>query len=202
MKRPSCLLVVGLAGLLAVTACAPAATSFASAPGRAPRMLLAEATPAPAGTDAPAAASAAPSTPAAPPPSAAPASASSSSDPPETTEERHARLDRRTWGWALGSVGAASAVIALGTSIVMLKDNGDRNANCNAAHVCNANGITANQAINDLGGWNLAAYIVAGVGLGAGAYLLLTNPADKRRTTEVGVAPNGSGGSLLLQGSF
>jgi hypothetical protein len=117
----------------------------------------------------------------------------------------HDREDRqlgRTWGWAAVSIGSAAGVLAIGTSILMLEDNSTRNSNCNAQKVCNSNGITANAQITDLGPWNTGLWVAGIAGLGIGAYLLITHPTDRASGVQVGVAPNGSGGSFQLRGSF
>jgi len=84
----------------------------------------------------------------------------------------------------------------------MLEDNSTRNSNCNAQKVCNASGVTANGQLNDLAPWNTGLWVVGVLGLGIGAYLLLTHPTDRATGTQVGVAPNGSGASFELRSSF
>jgi len=143
----------------------------------APHVILAEAAPAPA----------------TPPPNQ-PASA-------ETPDQRHSRHAGRRLGWISIGVGTAGGLIALGTSILMLEDNSTRNSNC-TNKACNTAGFTANGQLSDLGPWNLGAWVVAAAGLGAGAYLLLTNPSDSSQQTQVGVGPTGSGTGLLLRSSF
>jgi hypothetical protein len=190
MTRPSCFVLVSvLVGLLASSACAPAVAPAASP---SPRLMLAEA--APASTDAPSSA-----TPPPPPGPLAPASASGKS---ETYEDRDARQLGRTWGWTAVGIGASSLAIALGTSVLMLEDASTRSSNCNAQKVCNANGITANDQLTDLGPWNAALWAVGVVGVGIGAYLLIVNPTDRAMGTQVGIAPNGSGASFQLRSSF
>ncbi len=102
----------------------------------------------------------------------------------------------------MGGVGAPAGLVAIGTSIAMLVDNSTRNSNCSAAKVCSAAGFTANSDLATLGGWNAAAWGVAAVGLGLGAYLVLTHHADRATDTQVGVAPNGSGANFTLRTSF
>ncbi|MGA7119766.1 MAG: hypothetical protein WBY94_06695 [Polyangiaceae bacterium] len=135
-------------------------------------------------------------------PAPAPAEATSSTDR-ETPDERAARRSGRTWGWiVLGGVGAPAGLVAIGTSVAMLIDNSTRNSNCNAAKVCSPTGFTANSDLATLSGWNAAAWGLAAVGLGLGAYLVLTHHADRATETQVGVAPNGSGASFTLRTSF
>jgi len=201
MKRCGCLLLVGL---LSSSACTPAVVPAREPSyGPAQRLTLADAVPAPpapadsASSQQPASAGASDA--------ATPLQAPASSDP---SRERYTYADRdqrqlaRAWGWALGSIGAGAGLLAIGTSILMLEDNSTRNSNCNAQKVCNTSGLTANTQLADLGGWNMAFWIIGAAGLGAGAYLLLTNPSDEVKSTQVGVVSNGSGANLQLRGSF
>jgi hypothetical protein len=143
----------------------------------APHVMLAEAAPAPA----------------------TPAPGQPSSN--ETTDERHSRHAARRLGWISIGIGTAGGLLAFGTSILMLEDNSTRNSNC-TNKACTTAGFTANGQLSDLGPWNLGAWVVAAAGLGAGAYLLLTNPSDSSQQTQVGVGPTGSGTGLLLRSTF
>jgi hypothetical protein len=154
-------------------ACAP----YAAPPSMpAPHVILAEATPA-----------------AATPPA--------STDKGETADERHSRHGARRLGWIFVGAGAVAGVVALGTSYYMLTDKSTRDSDCSGM-VCSTAGLTANGQLRDLGPWNMAAWVIAAAGLGAGAFLLLTNPADSSQQTAVGVTPNGSGAGLTLRRSF
>jgi hypothetical protein len=104
----------------------------------------------------------------------------------------------RTIGWFSLTLGLASATVAVGTSIMMLSDLSTRNSDCNAAKMCSASGVNANNQISQLAGWNTATYVVAAAGIGIGAFLLLTNPKHGETETAVGVTPNG----VLLRGTF
>jgi hypothetical protein len=185
MTRLSCLV---LAGVLASTACAPAVVPAASP---SPRLLLAQATPAPVAPDY-----------GAPPPVEPPQPEPPASKKAETPQEREDRQLGRTWGWTAVSIGTFAGVLAIGTSILMLEDNSTRNSNCNGQKVCNAAGLTANGQLNDLGPWNAGLWVIGVAGLGIGAYLLVTHPTDRAMGTQIGVAPNGSGASFELRSSF
>jgi hypothetical protein len=109
-------------------------------------------------------------------------------------------------GQALGlvslSIGAGAGVVAVATSLLMLHDKDVRDAGCNAQKVCTADGYSANQTLANLGGWNAGAYAVAGVGLVAGAVLVIAFPGERTRSTAVVVAPNGAGAGLALRSTF
>lgn len=120
----------------------------------------------------------------------------------ETYDERDNRQMARMWGWMSIGVGGGAALIALGTSIWMLHDKSVRDDNCDASKVCTSSGLAANNEMGQLVGWNIGAYAVAAVGLGVGAFLILTNPSDKEMGTQVGVGPTGSGTGFVLRSSF
>lgn len=163
--------------VLAATGCAASPASPAVAPPStpAPHPIVAEATPAP--------------------PAAEPG-------PREEPKNEHAtRQMNRALGWVVLSVGVEGAILATVTSFMMLHENSVRSDHC-VNKVCSPDGIVANGTLGNLEGWNAAAWGVAAVGLGAGVFLLLTNPSDKSLHAEVGVARTGSGSGMLLRGSF
>lgn len=183
---------------LALQACA-------AQPSPPPRLVLAEAVPASAATTNAAGAAGAASAPSTEPtaqtnaePSYAPSSGQSSSSPP-------ARGMGRTWGFITLAVGAEAAAVAIVSSFLVLREDVIRGNGCNAQNVCSHAALDANTKIDGLLGWNTAAWVAAAVGLSAGAYLVITNPADAPyapRTTAIGVGPNGSGVGLNMQGTF
>jgi hypothetical protein len=120
----------------------------------------------------------------------------------ETQDERDARQGRRMAGWISLGIGGSAALIALGTSIVMLRDKSNRDSGCDANKVCTAAGFTANNELGQLVGWNIGAFAVAAVGLGVGAFLILTNPSDREMGTQVGIAPTGSGTGFVFRSTF
>jgi hypothetical protein len=120
----------------------------------------------------------------------APSSASSSS------------RSAHTYGWVSVGVGAEGAVAALVTSVMILHDKSVRDANCGTEKICSAAGLDANQDIGLLEGWNTGAWIVAAAGLGIGAYLILTEPADGGKRTALAIGAIGSGTGLGLRSSF
>jgi hypothetical protein len=108
----------------------------------------------------------------------------------------------RTYGWVGVGVGAEAAVAALVTSVIILHDKSVRDANCSTEKICSQAALDANQDIGLLEGWNAGAWIVAAAGLGIGAYLILTEPADGGQRTAVAIGPIGSGTGLALRSSF
>ena len=162
---------------LAAMGCAasPASRAVATPSAPAPHPIVAEATPAP------------------------PAGEQGPREEPKN--EHAARQTRRALGWVVLSVGIEGAILATVTSFMMLHENSVRNDDC-VNKVCSPNGIVANGTIGNLEGWNATAWGVAAVGVGAGVFLLLTNPSDKSLHAQVGVAPTGSGSGMVLRGAF
>jgi hypothetical protein len=133
----------------------------------------------------------------------------------EARERRDARSghrNARTWGYVSLALGATAGLVAIGTSVVMLEALGERNRDCNASKVCSSDGLSANTLLSKSEGWNTGSWIVTAVGLGVGAFLLITNPAESeatpsetpaaKPTAAIGVAPLGSGVGLSAVGSF
>jgi hypothetical protein len=119
----------------------------------------------------------------------------------ESQDDRSSRQMSRVWGWVALSVGADGAILAAVTSFMMLHQNSVRSEDC-VNKVCSPDGIAANGKLGDLAGWNAMGWGLAVVGVGTGAFLLLTNPTDKALGTQVGIGPTATGSGLLLRGSF
>jgi hypothetical protein len=185
-------IVAAALGALLVSGCAastsrPVAASPSPGTARAPHPILADATP----IDAPPADVG----------DSKPARTDESSVANKPESEHHARQMNRVWGWAALSVGIDGAILATVTSFMMLHQNSVRSADC-VDKACSADGIAANGKLHDLAGWNALGWGVGVVGVGVGAFLLLTNPTDRSLGTQVGVGATGSGSGLLMRGSF
>jgi hypothetical protein len=169
--------LVAALGALAVAGCAASSPPHAVVPppgqGTAPHPIVAEATPAVGET----------------------------SPEPEPKSEHESRQVNRALGWVVLSVGADAAVLAAVTSFMMLHQNSLRGDEC-VNKVCSPEGVSANSKLGDLAGWNAVAWGVAAVGVGAGAFLVLTNPSDRTLGTQIGIGPTATGSGLLLRGDF
>jgi hypothetical protein len=138
-----------------------------------------------------------PTTPPPPPPADAPPASQSIPN-----DARGSAVMPRTIGWFSIGIGATAALVAIGTSIMMLNQLSIRNSDCNAQKLCSADGLTANSQLQGLGGWNTGAYVVAAVGLALGAYLVITNPAKSKDEMAIGVSPTNSGAAFSLRSTF
>lgn len=121
--------------------------------------------------------------------------------------DRRAHQRGRTWGYVSIAMGSIGALLAVGTSILMIDELDQRNKGCNSDKVCTADGISANTSLSQLAPWNVGSWIVTVGSFAAGAYLLVANPPDDRskdsaRITGVGVTALGSGAGLSARGSF
>jgi hypothetical protein len=108
----------------------------------------------------------------------------------------------RALGWVSLSIGAEAAVVAGVTSFVLLHEKAIRDDSCDAQRVCSQHGLDANATIASIVPWNTAAWVVAAVGIGAGAFLLFTNRSDTGRRTMITVSPAAAGVAVRLWSSF
>jgi hypothetical protein len=117
------------------------------------------------------------------------------------------------------AVGGAAGVVALGTGYVMLHDRSVRSSGCPTQGTCTQEAVDANSQLRSIQDWNTGAWVLTAVGIGVGAFLVITHPprehdkhepqppadkgpagppAEQPGTTAIGVTPNG----LTLRGSF
>jgi hypothetical protein len=134
---------------------------------------------------------------AAPPQDATAASGLESSSPPASSNHT-----ARNLGWVGIGIGADAAVVAIGTSLMMLHDKSVRDGSCNAEKVCSPSGFDANGDIASLATWNTGAWIVAALGLGIGGVLVLSDHAGSSQRAAITVHAVGSGAGLGVESSF
>lgn len=111
-------------------------------------------------------------------------------------DARSSSSSARTAGWVLVGVGVQAGVIGAGTGVLMLDANATRDDACDANKVCSQEGIDANARLRNLAPWNAGAFVVSGLALAGGLFLVLTNP---RQRTTVGIAPGPSGAALRAE---
>ena len=107
----------------------------------------------------------------------------------------------RTLAWASVSVGAVAAIVAIGTSELLLYQKGVRDDNCDAQKVCTPRGLAASETIHTLVPWNTGSWIAAAVGLGAGVGLWFASRGDRQQTA-IGVSPSPSGLAIGVRSTF
>ena len=100
-----------------------------------------------------------------------------------------------------GGVGIAGAVVGGVAGVMTLQKKSIANDECDdALKICSAEGKDANDAGRTLGAISTVGFVVGALGLGAGAYFLLTDPGGKE--TALGVHPGAGGGFVSVRRSW
>ena len=113
-----------------------------------------------------------------------------------------AAFSRRAIGFAAGVVGVVGLVTAGVTGGLLLSKRSTVRSECDAAKACSASGTAAADTGKTLVPINTAAWIVGFVGIGAGAYLVLSGDRGAGPKTVVAAAPDAHGGSIVAAGRF
>jgi hypothetical protein len=106
---------------------------------------------------------------------------------------------KRTLGWVSLGIGGAGLVLAGVSGLVLLGEKSTVDSGCHGKTACNADALAAISANKTWLPVNTAAWIVGAVGVGAGAFLLLTSK-DGQPTARVGamLVPGGGGASAQV----
>ena len=107
---------------------------------------------------------------------------------------------RRTAGWVVGGVGLAGLTVSLVTGMMVLDKKSTVDDEC-TDDVCSSTGDEAASSGRTLSTVSTAAFVVGAVGLGVGAYLLLSAPSGTA-TARVGVRTRAAIPELVLEGTF
>ena len=105
-------------------------------------------------------------------------------------------------GYWVGGVGAASLVVGLGTGAAVFAKKGTIGDHCDAAKVCDQEGLDAASSAHTLATVSTVATVVGVAGLGVGAYLLLARPAAGQPTASLHLAPLAGGAALGFRREF
>jgi hypothetical protein len=122
--------------------------------------------------------------------------APTSSGPPSDAQPSLPFPDRRLYGWIAGGVGIAGVGIGLTTGILALGKKSTVDDGCNdRTRVCSAEAHDAASEGRTLAVVSTVSWVVGVVGLGTGAYFILTsNPKSGTRTSMApDVLPGGGG---------
>jgi len=95
---------------------------------------------------------------------------------------------KRTWGWALAGVGALGVATGTVTGLMVLGEKRKVDDNCDAEKRCNSSGMNAVDRGRTLGTVSGAGFIVGGLALAGGTFLLLSSK-EKQPSTALGVGP-------------
>jgi len=104
-------------------------------------------------------------------------------------------------GWVLGGVGVAGVATAVVSGLLILNAKKTIDANCGADKLCNQQGLDAVSSGKSLLVVNTAGWIVGGLGLGFGAYFILSTPTAQT-TTALAPRVGSDGASLSYVGTF
>ncbi len=107
----------------------------------------------------------------------------------------------RTLGFVLGGVGVAGLGAGAVTGLMVLGKKSTLDASCDARKVCSQAGVDAAQSGRTLEIVSTVGWIVGAVGLGAGAYFVLTSGTGEARTV-AGIAPIPAGAQLSVTRNF
>lgn len=117
--------------------------------------------------------------------------------PPAPAPERGSA----TLGYAIGGLGVVGLGVGALTGILAIGKNGDSKDLCPADGRCaDQAGVAANDSAKTLGTVSTIAFIAGGVGVAAGAFLVLTAGPKSRPSAKVSVAP--ALGGLVVGGAF
>jgi tetratricopeptide (TPR) repeat protein len=118
------------------------------------------------------------------------------SDPGPTPEPPAS--SNKTLAYVLGGVGIAGVVVGGVAGVMTLQKKSIADDNCDdALKICTAEGKDANDAGRTLGTISTVGFVVGALGLGAGAYFLLTDEGGKE--TALGVHPGAGGGFVSVR---
>jgi hypothetical protein len=126
-------------------------------------------------------------------PAAETATVPSEPAPDRTPHEGH---DTRTIGWIAGGVGVAGLAVGLTTGIMALGKKSITDQQCNdRLRVCTAEGRDAASSGRTLAIVSTVGWIVGALGVGAGAYFILTSSPKSHNETALvtDVVPGGAG---------
>jgi hypothetical protein len=109
---------------------------------------------------------------------------------------------RRPIGYVVGGVGLASLVGAGITGVILMGDKSTVKDHCPAKDQCDATGLDASKSGKTLVPVNAVMWGVGLVGVGLGAYLVISGGASNEPSTSVGAASIPGGGELRLSRHF
>jgi hypothetical protein len=104
----------------------------------------------------------------------------------------------RTAGWVVGGIGVVGLGVGVVAGVLTLDRKSTVDANCNADKRCNQAGYDAAQSGKTLGMITTAGLVAGAIGVGVGAYLLLS----PERSTAVVAEVSPSGPSFALRRSW
>jgi len=109
---------------------------------------------------------------------------------------------QRTMGYVLGGVGVAGLVVGTVAGVMVLDRKSTVDDNCNASKVCNQEGLDAAESGRTLGVVTTTGLVVGALGIGIGAYLILSSPKEQGPHTALVTSGEPHGARLTLVHAF
>lgn len=107
--------------------------------------------------------------------------------------------DHRTLGYVIGGVGVAGLAVGAITGAMVLGKKSVVDNNCDAAKRCNQTGYDAANSGRTLGIASTTGFIVGGLGLAAGAWLVLSSHPGEHTALIPSAGPTGAGLTVIRQ---
>jgi hypothetical protein len=123
-------------------------------------------------------------------------------DPAPPVESGGSPTWPRTLGWVLAGAGVAGLGTAAVTGVMLLDYKKTVEADCPNRSCSTQEGLDAASTARTLTTVNTTAWIAGGVGLGLGAYLLVSTGPSDRRTTAIAPSVSRDGFSVWCRGTF
>jgi hypothetical protein len=120
------------------------------------------------------------------------------SPPAAPRDETPGPSDTRPLGYALGGVGVAGLLTGTIAGIVALNHKSTRDDHCNADKICDQTGVDANDAYGTMATVSNIGWAVGLLGLGAGAYFVLTSDARDGSETAVRTSMGPAGSTVTM----
>jgi hypothetical protein len=108
----------------------------------------------------------------------------------DVTADTSSGSGKRTIGWVLGGVGVAGLAVGAVTGVMVLDKKSTVDDNCDADKRCNAEGADAADSGKTLGTISGVSFIVGGVALAAGAWLVLSSDGEERPQSALRIGPS------------
>lgn len=96
---------------------------------------------------------------------------------------------KRTLGFVLGGIGVAGLAVGAVTGVMVLDKKSTVDENCDSSKRCNAEGADAAESGKTLGTVSGVSFVIGGVALAAGTWLVLSSDGNERPQTALGVGP-------------
>ena len=105
-------------------------------------------------------------------------------------------------GYWIGGAGAVSLAVGLGAGAMVFSKKSTQNDHCDAAKVCDQEGLDAASSARTFATVSTVASVVGLAGIGVGAYLLLTRSEPGQPQATLHVAPVAGGAAIAFTRGF